>query len=278
MKTKIYLLGIVLMMITGIGFISFSTLFLGSEKVKKSIFEPQPETYKSETENTKAQLVLNPSDSTYSYDENSILKPGDDVTYHYESKGKFSQNKDEIILTSEMPSNQHLRSDIINLSDAEIRNNRFSYIYPLKESIPNQQIKIYFDNIAEIADYQAYTFLDQELKPLKIFERKELETPININTDQDHFFLFHYITVEKPAHHQLIITTDQLSSNSMSYLFDLSKIPSQVFHFYTRAYASYRDFTGLRFKKTKNILRKVNDANDQRYIDHGILRNEFVKD
>ncbi|UQB69229.1 hypothetical protein [Epilithonimonas zeae] len=236
----------------------------------KTIFS-KIEHYKSKDKNTITEIKLNYSDSTYTYSEEYLMKPGDDVGYDIESKGQFKIEKDTVIFYSEMPDNGSFT--ILNLTDEEILKNKFSYIYPIDEQLNDNQVKIYFDNIAEIEDYKAFTIINNQLKSLKILERKKLEEPKLIETKNDNFFLFHYLIIEKPANNQLIITGER----GESFYFDLNKIPYSAFHFFTRAYGNYFDFTGLKFIKNEKGLKLIKSKTDNRYQLNQALNSDFIK-
>ena len=279
MKTRIFIL--LTIFILAVGALSFTVLLSNSHIVKKhkkiyNLFS-KTETYKSNDKNTNTVIELNYKDSTYNYQENYIMKPGDDVGYHFSSKGKFKVDKDLFILFSYMPSNDLLANDIHNLTKDEILKNKFSYIYPVDEKTNGKEIKIYFDNIAEIDDYKAFTIINDQLSPLKIIERKHMEEQKTIKTKKDDIFLFHYIIVERPINNKLLITNSKTGPKSESFMFDLNKIPYDSFHFFTRIYWSYYDFTGVKFKRTSKGLKKISEPEDNRYSENYVLNSDFVK-
>jgi len=275
MKKKLILFSILLLVLIFIGTLSFTALFSKSESKSsinnlKTIFT-KTEHYKSIDKNTITEIKLNYSDSTYTYSEKYLMKPGDDVGYNRESKGEFKLDKDTVIFYSEMPDNRYFRD--LNLTDEEILKNKFSYIYPIDEKLNDNQIKIYFDNIAEIEGYKAFSIINNQFKSLKIFERKKLEEPKLIETKNDNFFLFHYLIIEKPANNQLIITGER----GESFYFDLNKIPYSIFHFFTRVYGNYFDFTGLKFVKNGKGLKLIKSKTENRYHYNKALNSDFVK-
>lgn len=277
MTKKITLFILIVLVLILVGALSFTAL-LSRPEAKKSIAKMTntisgSETYKSEDTRTNTHLKLNYKDSTYTYDEKYILKPGDDVTYESKSRGRFKMNKDTLIFYSDMPSNEFLNNSTINLTEEEIARNKFSYIYPINEKVNDNQMKIYFDNIAEIEDYKAFTIINNQLKPLIIIERKKIEEPKLVKTQNDNFFLFHYLIIEKPANNQLLIT----GSRDESFLFDFNKIHYRSFHFFTRVYGNFLDFTGLRFQKTDKTLRRIKDVDDKRYEFSQALNSDFIK-
>lgn len=277
MTKKITLFILIVLVLILVGALSFTAL-LSRPEAKKSIAKMTntisgSETYKSEDTRTNTSLKLNYKDSTYAYDEKYILKPGDDVTYESKSRGRFKMNKDTLIFYSDMPSNEFLNNSTINLTDEEIARNKFSYIYPINEKVNDNQVKIYFDNIAEIEDYKAFTIINNQLKPLIIIERKKIEETKLVKTQNDNFFLFHYLIIEKPANNQLLIT----GSRDESFLFDFNKIPYRSFHFFTRVYGNFLDFTGLKFQKTDKTLRRIKDVDDKRYEFSQALNSDFIK-
>lgn len=277
MTKKITLFILIVLVLILVGALSFTAL-LSRPEAKKSIAKMTntisgSETYKSEDTRTNTHLKLNYKDSTYTYDEKYILKPGDDVTYESKSRGRFKMNKDTLIFYSDMPSNEFLNNSTINLTEEEIARNKFSYIYPINEKVNDNQVKIYFDNIAEIEDYKAFTIINNQLKPLKIIEKKVIENAKMIKTQNDNFFLFHYLIIEKPKNNQLLIT----GSRDESFLFDFNKIPYRSFHFFTRVYGNFMDFTGIKFQKTDKTLKRIKDVDDKRYEFSQALNSDFIK-
>lgn len=277
MTKKITLFILIVLVLILVGALSFTAL-LSRPEAKKSIAKMTnsisgSETYKSEDTRTSTHLKLNYKDSTYTYEEKYILKPGDDVTYESKSRGRFKMNKDTLIFYSDMPSNEFLNNSTINLTEEEIARNNFSYLYPINEKVNDNQVKIYFENIAEIEDYKAFTIINNQLKPLKIIERKKIEDPKLVKTQKDNFFLFHYLIIEKHANNQLLIT----GSRDESFLFDFNKIPYRSFHFFTRVYGNFLDFTGLRFQKTDKTLRRIKNVDDKRYEFSQALNSDFIK-
>lgn len=276
MKMKAIMIIMMTLVILAIGVMSLSALKSSSakgEKQKISNFFSKTEIYKSNDKLTNTIMKLDYKDSTYSYQEKYILKPGDDVGYETESKGSFKMNHDTLIFYSEMPENAQLDFGTHELTDVEIAKNKFSYIYPIDEKVDDNQVKIYFDNIAEIQEYKAFTIIDHQLKPIKIIERKELDESKSIKTKTSNFFLFHYLIIEKPKNNQLLIT----GSRDESFLFDFNKIPYQSFHFYTRVYWGFMDFTGIKFQKTDKTLKRIQSADDKRYQSSGALNLDFIK-
>lgn len=275
MKKKLILFIILILVLIFIGTLSFTALFSKTESKSpinnlKTIFS-KTEHYKSSDKNTITEIKLNYADSTYTYSEEYLMKPGDDITYHIESKGQFKIDKDTLIFYSEMPDNKYFTN--FNLTDEEISKNKFSYIYPIDEKLNDNQVKIYFDNIAEIEDYKAFTITNHQFKSLKTFEKKELEEPKLIETKYDKFFLSHYLIIEKPANNQLIITDER----GESLYFDLTRIPYPTFHFFTRVYGNYIDFTGLKFIKNEKGLKLIKSGTDNRYRLNQALNSDFIK-
>lgn len=277
MRKKINLFILIVLVLILVGALSFTAL-LSRPEAKNKIAKMTKvmsgaETYKSEDTRTNTHLKLNYKDSTYTYEEKYILKPGDDVGYEAESKGRFKMDKDTLIFYSEMPENSHLDFDTHRLTPEEISKNKFSYIYPINEKVNDNEVKIYFDNIAEIEDYKAFTISNNQLKPLKIIERRKMEEEKLIKTKNDNFFLFHYLIIEKSKNNQLLIT----GSRDESFLFDFNKIPYSTFHFFTRVYLGFADFTGLKFQKTDETLKRILDSNDKRYEFSDALNSNFIK-
>lgn len=277
MKKKATLFIILILVIIFVGTLSYLALLSESDSKKaiddfKTMFT-ETEQYQSTDQDTQTILKLNYSDSTFIYHGQRNMKPGDDMLYETESKGKFKLDQDSLVLYSEMPDNSRLHSYIHALTDEEISKNKFSYIYPIEEKINDSQVKIYFDNIAEVEDYKAFTLDKNQLKPIKILEVKKLSEPVSINTKKDNFMLFHYLLIEKPSNNHLLIT----DNNSKSFLFDFNKIPYPVFHFYTRVYANFVDLTGLKFHKKENSLILIRNEIDKRYASNQALNSEFIK-
>ncbi|WDF45834.1 hypothetical protein PQ459_13100 [Chryseobacterium sp. KACC 21268] len=275
MRKKITLFIFIILVLILIGALSYTALLSESDTEKGinkiSSIILKSETYKSEDKRTITQLKLDYKDSTYAYQERYIMKPGDDVGYEAKSKGKFKMDQDTLILYSDMPSNESFTE--IDLTAEEIAKNKFSYIFPTNEKVNQNQVKIYFDNIAEIDEYKAFNIIDHQLKPLKITERKKMEEDGWIKTKNDDIILLHYLRIEKPANNQLLIT----GSRGESFLFDFNKIPYSSFHFFTRAYWSFSDFTMLKFLKTDKTLKRIINPNDKRYESSGALNSDFIK-
>ena len=277
MRKKLTLFIFIFLVLILIGALSYKVLLSGTNSDNPipeiaKIFS-KSETYKSKDKRTDTHLKLDYQDSTYTYQERYIMKPGDDVGYKKESKGHFKMDKDTMILYSDMPDNSHLNYNTHGLTPEEISKNKFSYIFPINEKVNQNQVKIYFDNIADIEDYKAFTIINNQLKPLKIIERKELEESQLVTTKDGNFFLFHYLTIEKPANNQLLIT----GSRGESFFFDFNKIPYSTFHFFTRVYWSFADFTMLKFHKTDKTLKRIINPNDKRYEFSDALNSNFIK-
>ena len=277
MRKKLTLFIFTIVVLILIGALSYVALLSGTNSDNPipeiaKVFS-KSETYKSKDKRTDTHLMLDYKDSNYTYQERYIMKPGDDVGYKKESKGKFKMDKDTLILYSDMPDNSRLDYDTHRLTPEEISKNKFSYIYPIDEKVNQNQVKIYFDNIADIEDYKAFTIINNQLKPLKIIERKEMEESKLVTTKNGNFFLFHYLIIEKPANNQLLIT----GVRSESFLFDFNKIPYSIFHFFTRVYWGFADFTGLKFQKTDETLKRILDPNDKRYEFSDALNSSFIK-
>lgn len=275
MKRKLNLFIIIILALLIIGFLSYTALLSMSESdadiPKTTHLISKRETYKSVDKRTNTHLKLDYKDSTYTYQENYILKPGDDVGYEAQSKGRFKLDKDTLIFYSDMPSNESFTD--IDLTAEEIAKNKFSYIFPTNEKVNQNQVKIYFDNIAEIDEYKAFNIINNQLKPLKIIEKEVIENPKMIKTKNDNIFLFHYLIIEKPKNNQLLIT----GSRGESFLFDFNKIPYSSFHFFTRAYWSFSDFTMLKFLKTGKTFKRIINQNDKRYEFSDALNSDFIK-
>lgn len=272
MKAALFI--ILTIIIVAVGTMSISVLMSCSKEGnsnKRSSLLSKSETYKSVDKIKNTEIQLNYKDSTYTYQENYIMKPGDDVGYESESKGKFKIDKDTLIFYSDMPLNEYFTD--IDLTAEEIAKNKFSYIFPINEKVNQNQVKIYFDNIAEIENYKVFTIIDNQLKPLKITERKKMEEEGWIKTKNDNIILLHYLIIEKPANNQLLIT----GSRGESFFFDFNKIPYSSFHFFTRVYWSFSDFTMLKFHKTDKTLKRITNPNDKRYEFSDALNSEFIK-
>ena len=277
MRKKLTLFIFIIVVLILIGALSYKVLLSGTNSDNPipeitKVFS-KLETYKSKDKTTDTQLMLDYKDSTYTYQERYIMKPGDDVGYESKSKGKFKMDKDTLILYSDMPDNSYLDYDTHRLTPEEISENKFSYIYLIDEKVNQNEVKIYFDNIADIEDYKAFTIINNQLKPLKIIERKEMEESKLVTTKNGNFFLFHYLIIEKPANNQLLIT----GSRGESFFFDFNKIPYSSFHFFTRIYWGFSDFTMLKFHKTDKTLKRIINPNDKRYEFSDALNSTFIK-
>jgi hypothetical protein len=189
-------------------------------------------------------FILNFNDSTYIYNQNS--EEGC-AQYKYKSNGKFTIHQDTLMLISKMPDNESLQGHIHNLTSTEINKNKFNYIYPTDDIVEKGFIKIYFDNIAKPDKYRAYTLSKDKLTPLKIKSFVKLEKDSILKTEKSSIRLLNYLIIEKPKNNILIIDSKEDWNTSQSYLFDFSYIPFNSFHFYTRVYSTYYDFTGLKF-------------------------------
>lgn len=279
MKTKTFLL--LTLFILLVGALSFTVLLSNSPVIKKhdkiSKLFSKPVIYKSTDQNTHSDIRLNYKDSTYTYQEKYIMTPGDDAGYDYHSEGKFRTSQGMLIFYSDMPSNHLFSKTVLHLTDEETARNKFSYLYPIDEKVNSDQVKIYFDNIAETEDYEAFTIVNHQLKPVKIIERRKLAEQKSVKTKNDNFFLIHYLVIEKPANNQLLIISPKTNPTSESFLFDLNKIPYRSFHFFTRAYWRYYDFTGVKFKITAKGLKKISEPNDKRYSENPVLNGDFLK-
>lgn len=275
MRKKLTLFIFIILVLILIGALSYTALLSGTNsdnqipKIAK-VFS-KSETYKSEDKRTNTHLKLDYQDSTYTYQERYIMKPGDDVGYESKSKGKFKMDQDTLIFYSDMPSNESFTD--LDLTAEEIAKNKFSYIFPTNEKVNQNQVKIYFDNIAEIENYKTFTIIDNQLKPLKINERKKMEKEGWIKTKNDNIILLHYLMIEKPVNNQLLIT----GSRGESFFFDFNKIPYSSFHFFTRVYGNFSDFTMLKFHKTDKTLKRIINPNDKRYEFSDALNSDFIK-
>ncbi|MBE9600010.1 hypothetical protein [Pedobacter sp. MC2016-24] len=227
--------------------------------------------YKSDPTN---EFILIEQDSTYTYSEVYNPKANEDLGYRYYAKGRYKIHKDTVTLFSEMPENDLLPGFVHKLSPSELNTNKFSYIYPIKEYVQAGYLKIYFDNIAEPDKYQAFEVTDTGLKSIPIRAFKRLEKDSILYTEKDNIRLFHYIEIKKPENNKLLIMAIEDHHRSQSYFFDLEKIPFTSFHFYTRVYSTYYDFTGLKFLMTKQGLKKIKQIGDPRYR-HGLLNIPF---
>jgi hypothetical protein len=216
-------------------------------------------------------FTLDFKDSTYVYRERSTSEG--DLRYDYLSQGKFIVDKDTLTLVSNMPNNKDLPWIVNNLTSSEIEKYKFSYIYPVNDNVKNGFIKIYFDNIANPQDYKVYTFEKDKLVSIKINSFVKLKNDSILKTEKSEIRLFHYIVVKKPKNNKLIIIPATDGNISESYFFDFDKIPYNSFHFYTRVYSSYYDFTGLKFIILKDSIKRFFE-NDNRYK-HGEISNTF---
>jgi hypothetical protein len=222
------------------------------------------------------ELIFEFRDSSYTYRENYERKPGEDLGYHYKSKGYFKFHKDTVTLFSEMPGNEFLPGHIHKLSATELQANQFSYIYPIKEQVTPGYVKIYFDNIADPEKYLAYEVTASGLKAIPIQSFKKLEKDSIVHTDNDNIRLFHYLIIKKPAGNKLLIMATEDHQLSKSYFFDLEKVPFSTFHFYTRVYSNYYDLTGLKFIISSKLpMKMVKQQSDLRYW-HTLLSDPLM--
>lgn len=224
------------------------------------------EKYKSDKTN---ELVLNFQDSTYTYKERSILEEGDDFLYEKDSRGKFFLQNDTITFVSQMPSE-------IDINDNWSTVTEFLPIYQVKEQIDKDLVKIYFDNIAEPQYYSAYEYKNGKMYPLKIKEYKILDNNDWLIYENDATPLIHYLLIEKPCSNKLLLLNPINEEKNESFYFDLERITYQSFHFFTRAYWSYQDFTGLKFVISGNALKLIDDNRLNRYM-NSIIENAFIK-
>lgn len=222
------------------------------------------------------ELIFEFRDSSYTYQENYAPKAGEDLGYRRRSKGFFKFHKDTVTLFSEMPGNEFLPGHIHKLSATELQTNQFSYIYPIKEQVMPGYVKIYFDNIADPEKYLAYEVTASGLKAIPIQSFKKLEKDSVVRTENDDIRLFHYLIIKKPAGNKLLIMATEDHQLSKSYFFDLEKIPFSAFHFYTRVYSNYYDFTGLKFQiSPKGMMKMVEEQSDLRYR-HTLLSDPLM--
>ncbi|MFD2970221.1 hypothetical protein ACFS7Y_22710 [Sphingobacterium bambusae] len=220
--------------------------------------------YKSDSTN---ELTLDFKHLTYWYDEEYAPKPGEDVGYTYNSRGKFSIQNDTLTLLSAMPSE-------IDTQKGWTTNTEFLPLYATHEKLKENTVKIYFDNIAEPDYYLAYELTVRGFEKLTIEEVRSLESPKYLKAEKDTLLLFKYALVTKPKSNKLLIVDKENPNNS--YFFDLDKTPSSSFHFYTRAYWSYYDFTGLKFKMSSNSLQLIDEGRLNRY-EHSVINKVFEK-
>ena len=114
--------------------------------------------------------------------------------------------------------------------------------------------------------YTLKTLNKNKLVPLKIIQIVKLENQTILKTDNGSITLLNYITIEKPKNNILIINSIADLNTSDSYLFNLNKIPFSSFHFYTRVYRTYYDFTGLKFEiSNSSIIRLTKDDNRYKF-------------
>jgi hypothetical protein len=222
--------------------------------------------------NVTDKFTLDYKDSTYIYNEN--LNEGC-LRYAYLSNGKFKVNQDTLTLISKMPKNESLSGYIHNLTTDEIKKNKFSYIYPVNDIVEQGYIKIYFDNLAEPKLYKTYTFENDKLIPIKIKSYVTLKRDSIIKTEKNTIRLFNYLIIEKPKNNKLIINSITDCNTSDSYFFDLNEIQYNCFHFYTRVYSNYYDFTGLKFIISNDSLIRYS-KNENRYK-FGKISNVYNK-
>ena len=226
--------------------------------------DPKIVKYKSDETN---DLILNFNNLTYSYKEKYSPKAGEDVGYENDSRGSFSIKNDTITFLSDMPSK-------IDVNVNWHTNTEFLQLYPTNEQIEGNTVKIYFDNIAEPKYYSAFEFKNGEFEQLKIKEIKFGENLGTIKTERETISLSQYLLIEKPESNKLVIVDNKNKSNS--YFFDLDKFSFRSFHFYTRAYWSYYDFTGLKFANSNDSIKLTDDNRLNRY-EHSIIRKVFLR-
>jgi hypothetical protein len=221
--------------------------------------------YKSDPTN---ELVLNFGDHSYLYKETNLpLKAGEDVGYENQSRGTFSLKNDTLTFFSQMPSEIDVKTNWSTSTE-------FLPLYLTSEKIDSNSIKIYFDNIAEPEYYQAFELNHEKAKRLAVNACESDGHFGFIKTENDNIPLYKYLIIERPKSNKLIIVDSLETQNS--FFFDLDHIPSRSFHFYTRAYWSYYDFTGLTFVQTKNKLKLIERNRLGRY-QHSTINLEFRK-
>ena len=220
--------------------------------------------YKSDEIN---ELTLNLQDSTYTYKEIYNPKAGEDLGYENDSRGKFSIKNDTITFVSQIPSEIDVTKNW-NIST------EFLELFPTKEQNDKNFVKIYFDNIAEPQLYKAFEYKDGHFESLKIKEYKTLENIERIAAKNDSIPLIHYLLIEKPSNNKLLLLNGE--NDGRSYYFDLDRIPFRSFHFYTRAYWGYYDFTGLKFVKNGAKLQLIEDNRLNRFR-YSILEKTFIQ-
>ncbi|CAM3706074.1 hypothetical protein [Sphingobacterium prati] len=221
--------------------------------------------YKSDSTN---ELVLNFLDHSYFYKETNLpLKAGEDVGYENQSRGTFAIKNDTLTFFSSMPSQIDVKTDWST-------NAEFLPLYQTHEKIDTSSVKIYFDNIAEPQYYQVFEFKNGEFEKLRV-KTCEIDGDFGaIETAKDKIPLHQYLVIEKPRSNKLLII-DSLQTQE-SYFFDFDHIPFRSFHFYTRSYWSYYDFTGLTFVRTDKKLKLIDKNRLGRYK-HSIINSIFLK-
>ncbi|QIH34947.1 hypothetical protein [Sphingobacterium sp. DR205] len=221
--------------------------------------------YKSDSAN---ELVLNFHDHSYFYKETNLpLKAGEDVGYEHQSRGTFAIRNDTLTFFSSMPSQVDVTTDWST-------NTEFLPLYQTHEEIDANSVKIYFDNIAEPQYYQAFEFKNGGFEKLRV-KNCVIDGDFGwIEGTKDKIPLHQYLLIEKPQSNKLLII-DSLQAQK-SYFFDFDHIPFRSFHFYTRAYWSYYDFTGLTFVRTDKKLKLIDKNRLGRY-QHSAMDLIFLK-
>ncbi|WP_104381106.1 hypothetical protein [Sphingobacterium sp. HMA12] len=221
--------------------------------------------YKSNSTN---ELVLNFRDHSYFYKETNLpLKAGEDVGYENQSRGTFAVKNDTLTFFSSMPSQIDVKMDWSTSTE-------FLSLYQTHEKIDANSVKIYFDNIAEPQYYQAFEFKNGGFEKLRVKACVTDGDFGSIETTKDRIPLHQYLVIEKPRSNKLLII-DSLQTHE-SYFFDFDHILFRSFHFYTRAYWSYYDFTGLTFVRT-NMNLKLIDKNKLGRYQHSAMDLIFLK-
>ncbi|GAA4181195.1 hypothetical protein [Sphingobacterium ginsenosidimutans] len=222
-------------------------------------------TYKSDSTN---ELVLNFRDHSYFYKETNLpLKAGEDVGYENQSRGSFVIKNDTLTFFSQMPSQIDVKTDWSTSTE-------FLPLYQTNEELDSNSVKIYVDNIAEPQYYRAFELAKGRVEKLAV---KACVTDGDfgwIKTENDQIPLYQYLIIEKPKSNKLLIIDSMNTAHS--YYFDFDHIPFRSFHFFTRAYWSYYDFTGLTFVLADNRLKLTENNRLGRYL-HSNINLTFLK-
>lgn len=111
--------------------------------------------------------------------------------------------------------------------------------------------------------------------PLKTSPYVKFEKDSILKTEKNSINLFGYLKIEKPNNNLLVIDAKEDYNTSQTYLFDFNNISFNSFHFYTRVYKNYYDFTCLKFVISNNKL-TLFTKNDNRY-EFGKISKVFNK-